>query len=124
MPGLKDWLKKASGDLKASKKLSGDNETLDPAIYLTHQSAEKSLKTFFVGIGTAIPKTHDLGLLLDGCTKFNREFMVLQKECQNLDPYGFNSRYPNDSFRINQEDLDNAIEMANKIFDFVKNKVL
>jgi hypothetical protein len=37
MPGVKDWLKKSSGDLKLATKSLGDDETLDPAVYLTHQ---------------------------------------------------------------------------------------
>jgi HEPN domain-containing protein len=124
MPGIKDWLKKSSGDLKLATKSIGDDETLDPAVYLTHQCAEKSLKTFFVFIGKTIPKTHDLGMLLDDCTKFDWEFMLLQNECKSLDPYGFNSRYPNDSFCVNQKDLIEAITMASKILGFVKNKIL
>lgn len=123
MPGLKDWLRKASSDLRLATKAVGDDETLDPAIYLTHQCAEKSLKTFFVFIGKKIPKTHDLGVLLNDCTMFDEEFILVQKKCQDLDPYGFNSRYPNDIFHVNQQDLIEAISMANKIFDFVKNKV-
>lgn len=124
MPEIKDWLKKSSGDLKLATKSVGDEETLDPAVYLTHQCAEKSLKTFFVFMGKTIPKTHDLSMLLDDCTRFDWEFMLLQKECMCLDPYGFNSRYPNDSFHVNQNDLIEAIDMANKIFYFVKNKVM
>jgi len=123
MPGINDWLRKASSDLKLASKSLGDNETLDPAVYLTHQCAEKSLKAFFVLIGKSIPRTHDLGALLNDCTRLDFEFMLLQKECTILDPYGFNSRYPNDAFRVHQNDLIEAIEMANKIFYFVKNKV-
>jgi len=52
MPGIKDWLQKASSDLKLATKSLGDDETLDPAAYLTHQCAEKSLKAFFILIGS------------------------------------------------------------------------
>jgi len=124
MPGVKDWLRKSSADLKLATKSIGDDETLDPAVYLTHQCAEKALKTVFVFNGKTIPKTHDLGVLLDESTKFDWEFMLLQNECKFLDPYGFNSRYPNDSFSVNQKDLADAIAMANKIFDFVQNKMV
>ncbi len=36
----------------------------------------------------------------------------------------FDSRYPNDAFRVNQEKLHKAIDMANKVFNFVKNNIL
>jgi len=123
MPGLKDWLKKASSDLKLATKSIGDDETLDPAVYLTHQCAEKSLKTFFVFVGKTIPKTHNLALLLDDCTIFDVEFVLLKNECKTLNSYGSNSRYPNDSFFIDQKDLIEAIDMSHKIFAFVKNKI-
>jgi HEPN domain-containing protein len=123
MPGLKDWLRKASSDLKLAKKSIGDDETLDPAVYLTHQCAEKSLKTYFVSVGRPVPKTHDLGILLDACSNLDLEFMLLKDDCKFLGPFAINSRYPNDSFSVNQNDLAQAISMAITIFDFVKNKV-
>jgi HEPN domain-containing protein len=124
MPGLKDWLRKASSDLRLATKSIGDDETLDPAVYLTHQCAEKSLKAVFVLNGKTIPKTHDLDILLDNCTQLNWEFILLKNECKLLRSYGFDSRYPNDTFRVNQKDLAEAIDMAYRIFDFVKSKAL
>lgn len=123
MPGVKDWINKALADLKLATKSVGDDETLDPAVYLTHQCAEKSLKTFLVFIGKKIPKTHDLSVLLEDCIKFDSAFVLLQRECKALDPYGFSSRYPNDTFCVNQQDLVEALAMASKIFHFMKNKV-
>jgi HEPN domain-containing protein len=124
MPGPKDWLRKARADLKLATKSIGDNETIDPAVYLTHQCAEKSLKTFFVFLGMIVPKTHLLDLLLDECTKIDTEFMWLRSECKFLDPYGTDSRYPNDIFRVNHEDLIDALEKANRVHDFVRKKIL
>ncbi len=124
MPGIKDWLKKASSDLKFATKALDEHETLDPAVYLTHQCAEKSLKSFFILTGKSIPKTHDLEILHDDCTMFDREFLLLQGECKSLNPYGFDSRYPKDDFHVDQKDLIEALNMANKILNFVKNKVL
>jgi HEPN domain-containing protein len=96
MPGVKDWLKKASSDLKASKKLSDDDETLDCSVFHTHQCAEKALKAFIVSIQQTIPKTHDLGFLLGRCAKTDPGFMLLIDESKYLDSYGYDSRYPND----------------------------
>ncbi|MFA6527824.1 MAG: HEPN domain-containing protein [Candidatus Babeliales bacterium] len=123
MPGVKDWLRKSSADVKLAAKSIGDDETLDPAVYLSHQSAEKSLKAFFVFMGEKIPKTHDLGMLLDNCTQHDVEFILLQRTCNLLNFYGSNSRYPNDAFFVNQHDLCEAIDMAHKVLSFVKNKI-
>ncbi len=62
MPGVKDWLKKASSDLKASKKLSDDFETFDCSVFHTHQCGEKALKAFYDFCTNSIPKKHDLGV--------------------------------------------------------------
>ncbi len=124
MPGFKDWLRKASGDLKLAMKSPGNDETLDSAIYLTHQCAEKSLKAFFVSKGMVIPRVHDLIVLLNHCVKLDKEFVLLQKACISLDSYGINARYPNDAFRVNQNDLIVAIDTAHQVLSFVSQKVL
>lgn len=123
MPGVKDWLKKASSDLKASKKLSDDIETFDCSVFHTHQCAEKALKAFIVLAQKSILKTHDLGVLLDHCIEINNEFMLLEKESKNLDSYGSASRYPNDTFYVDKQTVEEAIDMAEKILITVKNKV-
>lgn len=103
MPGIKDWLRKASSDLKASKKLSDDDETLDCSVYHTHQCAEKSFKAFIVSLQQAIPKTHDLRFLLEHCAEVDSEFMLLKEDSKNLNSYGQDSRYPNDYFYVDKQ---------------------
>jgi HEPN domain-containing protein len=43
MPGPNDWLRKAFSDLKLAQKGSIEDATLDTAVFLAHQVAEKSL---------------------------------------------------------------------------------
>ncbi|MBS1988121.1 HEPN domain-containing protein [Candidatus Dependentiae bacterium] len=124
MPGVKDWLKKASSDLKASKKLLDDDETLDCSVYHTHQSAEKTFKAFIIFTKQPIPKTHDLGLLLEYCVRVNPEFMILLKESRELNPYCHDSRYPSDTFYVDREIAQHATEMAENVFLVVKNKII
>jgi HEPN domain-containing protein len=123
MPGFKDWIKKASSDLKASKKLSDDIETLDCAVYHTHQCAEKALKAFIILTHQAIPKTHDLGFLLTQCTKIDFELISIQEESRALNSYGVEARYPNDFFRVDESTALHAIDMAEKILITVKSKI-
>lgn len=123
MPGVKDWLRKASNDLKASVKLSDDNETFDCSVFHTHQCAEKALKAFLVLAQKPIPKSHDLGFLLACCIEISHEFILLQEEGRKLDPYGHDSRYPNDSFYVDKQSAEEAIAMATEILTAVKKKV-
>ena len=123
MPGVSDWLKKASSDLKASKKLSDDNETFDCSVFHTHQCAEKALKAFIVFIKQSIPKTHDLSFLLEYCSKNDPKFLLMQTDGNKLNLYGNSSRYPNDKFYVDKEITEQAIEMAEKILISVKSKI-
>lgn len=123
MPGIKDWLKKASNDLTASKKLSDDHETLDCSVFHTHQCAEKALKAFIVSTKQAIPKTHDLGFLLTSCAKIDPKLMLLVNESKELNPYGSDSRYPNDNFYVDKQITEKAIAMAEKILTTVNRKL-
>ena len=77
MPGPKEWLKKASGDLKAAKLLLKEDDILDVAVYLSHQCAEKALKTYLVFSHSSLLKTHDLLKLLETCAQQDRSFSSL-----------------------------------------------
>lgn len=122
MPGVKDWLKKASSDLKASKKLSDDIETFDCSVFHTHQCAEKALKAFMVLAQKAIPKTHDLNFLIGHCIEINNALVLLLEESKNLDEYGHASRYPSDDFYVDQQNVEEAIRMAEKVLITIKNE--
>jgi Uncharacterized conserved protein related to C-terminal domain of eukaryotic chaperone, SACSIN len=123
MPGVKDWIKKASGNLKSAKNLQHDDETLDFAAYATQQSAEKALKAYLVFKGQAIPRTHDLTKLLIECSTFDSTFDHLRKSAATLSPYAMYTRYPDDRFAIDHNEIVEAITHAKKILNFVKTKV-
>jgi len=124
MPGHKDWLDKASGDLKSSKKLiRDDDDTLDTAAYHAHQCAEKALKAYFVFLNKQVPKSHDLEFLLKSCIEFDLEFVSLKQEIIDLNPYVTESRYPDDQFVIDREEVEAAIKKATKVLNCVKKKL-
>ena len=123
MPGPKNWIAKASGDLKVATKLMNDPEVFDYAVFHAHQCAEKSFKAFLMFMHQSIPKTHSLNLLLIACSRLNSEFATLSSEISVLDPYGNDSRYPNDFFHVNQSKVDEAVKIAQKILVFVKSKI-
>lgn len=121
MPGVKDWIKKSSSDLKASQKLLDDEETLDCAVFHAHQCAEKIFKAFLVLTKQPIPKTHNLGFLLSSCADSDpTTFMLLKEEAKNLNPYCHESRYPNDNFYVDNQIAQQAVTMAERVFCIVK----
>jgi hypothetical protein len=60
------WVQKAESDVKGARKLAGTGPQLNDLIcFHCQQAAEKYLKAFLQELGLAIPRTHDLGDLLD-----------------------------------------------------------
>ena len=124
MPEVKDWINKANTDLKSAKKLiKEDDDTLDSAAYFTQQAAEKALKTYLVFKQKPILKTHDLEKLLIICMADDPSFNQLRKEAELLSPYATYTRYPDDRFNIDREEVVEAIKCAEKIIKFVKTKI-
>lgn len=118
------WLAKVLSDLKSAEKLrTGDDETLDTASYHTQQCAEKALKAFLDFKNQHIPYTHDLQRLLELCAKHDKTFEALQSYALDLIPYATYSRYPDDRFFIDQEEVAESIKKASTILDFVKDKI-
>lgn len=58
--GVKEWVRKADGDLKSAEALIATPgvPAWSPAFHL-QQCAEKYLKALLVALGIAFPKTHD-----------------------------------------------------------------
>ena len=124
MPGVKDWLAKASNDLRGTKKLiRDDDDNLDMAAYATQQSAEKALKAYLIFKKQVILKTHDLEKLLEECLIHDSTFNQLRAGAELLAPYATYTRYPDDRFNIDRQEVMAAILHAERILKFVKSKI-
>lgn len=124
MPGVKEWVAKASYDLMAARKLIKDDDyTLDMAAYSTQQSVEKALKAYHVFKQQKVPKTHDLEKLLASCMKNDGTFDILRGEAELLSPYATYTRYPDDRFNIDREEALEAIKCAERVLKFVKTRL-
>lgn len=119
MPGHEAWIKKASSDLKASKKLLDDQDTLDSAAFHAQQCAEKALKAFLVFLHQPIRKTHDLEFLTKLCCEHHQAFINLKNSVKVLNPYATRFRYPDDRFAIEYDEAVSAIADAEKVLKFV-----
>lgn len=124
MPGVNDWLAKASSDLKSLKKLiKDDDDTLDSAAYFTQQTAEKALKSYLVFKKQSVPRAHDLEKLLEHCMKYDRLFDRLLEDALALSSYATYARYPDDRFCIDRQEAGQAIVRAAEILTFVKRTI-
>jgi HEPN domain-containing protein len=117
---VKNWIVKAQHDLLAAQKLSSDSEIYsDIAIYHCQQSAEKAIKGFLILHNQSFPRTHDLRLLIQLAIVIDPSFQHCQEAAELLTPYATAFRYPSDVMQPTTEELQEAIEKASEIFNFI-----
>ena len=90
--------------------------------YHCQQSAEKALKAFLLSNKQEIKKTHDLRFLLGECLSLNTDFQQIADACSRVTVYGVQSRYPF-SLEINEDDMVLALSDAEKILQFITEKL-
>ena len=117
---VSNWLVKAEHDFLAAQKLSDEPEIYgDVAIYHCQQSAEKAVKAFLILHNQPFPKTHDIRLLIQLAIAVNPSFEQFQEASEILTPYATEFRYPSDIMQPTQEELEDALDKAEDIFNFV-----
>lgn len=120
----KEWLIKAKRDLESAKKLmEGENPLADTAIYHTQQCAEKSLKAYLIYKNENLLKTHNLRLLVEECIDINNEFIQLLEPAVSLTPFSTMFRYPGPVEIPDNEDVTEAIDRAELIYEFVIDQI-
>ena len=119
-----EWIKTAEEDLLWGKA-SFEDGFYSRVCFICHQCVEKSIKGFLYFYDKRI-KTHNLTELLTVCVKIDKEFASLEKYSSKLNPYYLETRYPDmgDVEKFNKKEFaQEAIEMAEKVLNFVKNKL-
>jgi len=117
---LKQWIDKASEDLRSAEYLSTmHHPTPDETIcFFCQQSSEKYLKAFLFLHNVEPPKIHKLLELMEMCEKINSNFSVLFPQLNVLTDYAVMPRYPNELI-ITNEDMKTAISYAKIVQEFV-----
>lgn len=119
----KEWFDIADADLSSARFLQGMRPMPHEIIcYHCQQATEKYLKGFLAFQGEEITKTHDLPVLNERCASFDKDFEALANDCLLLTDYGVNVRYPF-PLEITENDVQLALKSADRVKDFVMNKV-
>ena len=91
---LRQWLRKADGDLRAAERLADAPEDYDVVAFHCQQAAEKYLKARLAITGEDPPRTHDLRRLLLVLQQVE-SFTAQETGMANLlTPFGVAIRYP------------------------------
>jgi HEPN domain-containing protein len=116
-----EWLLKAKRDLDTSKALL-EKSYHDTAIYHTQQCAEKALKGYCVYRLQPLIKTHDLEKILNICARMDSSFLSLDILATSLNGLDVRFRYPDVEFEPDATEVEDAINWAEQILNFVEIK--
>lgn len=92
---VNEWLKKAEEDyIFAVNNLKEKSKFYSHICFHFHQSAEKFLKAYIIYRNLEFKKIHDLIELLRICESKDKEFSELREDCEFLNPFYIETRYP------------------------------
>jgi len=119
-----EWLQIAYDDYDSAKFLYDHKvpKPLEIICYHCQQAAEKSLKAFICAHDRDIPKTHEVKRLCSQCAEIDDSFMVLFDDCEELEVYATETRYPL-RIEIDITHAERALRQALKIYEFASEKV-
>lgn len=122
---VKEWLYKANQDFGFARvSLRREREYFDQVCFFLHQSAEKYFKAYIIKFDLKFEKEHNLLRLLEICKIRDAGFQALREACKTLNPFYFETRYPDQVFAVcSQGDAEKALRAASRIRKFIKVKL-
>jgi len=121
---IKKWILKAENDLKIAKdEMLTENPATDAICFHAQQYVEKYLKAYLISKDKEISKTHDILFLIKQCLLIDNEFnYLLELNADSLTSYAVEIRYPEEFYFPSLEEAKEAIEICEKVKQFVINK--
>jgi HEPN domain-containing protein len=121
---IKEWVRHSYNDIISARHLFYDFNPKQSEIscYLSQQCAEKALKAYLLFRETEPPRIHDLRVLGQMCTHYDKTFENIASLCAFLTPFCISGRYP-DEFAPDEEIAKLAIDNAQQIYDFCVSKI-
>jgi HEPN domain-containing protein len=121
---IKKWILKAENDLKIAKdEMLTENPATDAICFHAQQCVEKYLKAYLISKDKETSKTHDILFLIKQCLLIDIEFnYLLELNADSLTSYAVEIRYPDDFYFPSLEEAKEAIEICEKVKQFVINK--
>ena len=126
-----DWIKRAKSNLviaknifKSEYEVFGGEVFFEELCFELQQSVEKSLKALLLFHGVEFPKTHDIDRLIKLLKINSVDIPEEILEAGILTQYAVRTRYPDDIRRITEEEYKEALEIAEKVYSWVKNQIV
>ena len=87
------------------------------------QAVEKSLKALLVSIDLSFPRTHSISHLIELIEEQNIKVPDEIKDSISLTAYAVSTRYPGDFEPVDEQEYQEALEISDKVFNWVKAKI-
>lgn len=121
---VNNWIEKAEKDLLTAKhEVSFPDAVTESVCFHCQQAVEKLLKAYLVFLGLSFVKTHEIGELITKCEAEDKEISVFKEEADKLTDYAIDIRYPEEPIVPTLEDAQEALEVANKMREFLLSKI-
>lgn len=119
-PVTKEWADKAEGDwtVAGREMRARKSPNYDAACFHCQQCAEKYLKGQLQEESLAVPKTHDLRILLDLLLATHPLWAGMRPALGILTIYAVDFRYPGDS--ADKEEARNAVKLCRSVHKTVR----
>ena len=122
------WFRQAEQDL-ADAHFASDGGRFNLACFLGQQAGEKAVKAYLYHRGAEDVWGHSLTDLCEDAKLFDIFFDTVKSEARQLDKYYETTRYPNylpggiSSEAFDKIDADRAIDLAQQVVQFVKERM-
>lgn len=118
------WLAKARRDLDSARRLlAGEPPYRDTAAYHCQQAAEKATKALLTAAAVGFPKTHDLTALVAVAETRFPGFAECREAAVVLTPYGTLFRYPGALSDPSDDELREAVSLAERLLEVVAHEL-
>jgi HEPN domain-containing protein len=119
-----DWIAYAEGDLLYARLGRSHNDVpREFACFHAQQAAEKALKAVLLACGARIPFVHDIGYLMTRLRENGVAVPPKMTDAETLTDYAAELRYPGGEDKVDGEELDDAIRLAQVVLDWAKARV-
>jgi len=122
---VKEWIEKADEDFEfALVNFREEKQFFAQICFHFQQAAEKYLKAYIISRDLEFRKIHELPMLLKICLSKAPSFDDLEEECEFLNTFYVETRYPvHWPTHFSRDETEKAFQAAKAIQSFVKKKM-
>jgi HEPN domain-containing protein len=120
-----EWLKYAQNDYDFAIDIESNfwPKHMERICYNCQQSTEKALKAILAYHDVEIPKTHNIGLLVNECVKYEPSIQMETRMARQMTRYATISRYPDFVTTWTESDAKLALKYAKQTLDMVNQAI-